>query len=92
VRLRYTRTATLQIEHTLDYIHERSPQGLVTIRNRIQRAFALLEQHPLSGQETDREGVFRLVLTPYPYVIFYRIRNHEIIILRFRHAARKPLP
>ncbi|MCQ8780609.1 type II toxin-antitoxin system RelE/ParE family toxin [Aurantimonas sp. CSK15Z-1] len=41
---------------------------------------------------TSRPGVRRLVLSPYPYVVFYRVAATEIVILRFRHTARKPLP
>lgn len=49
----------------------------------------LLEQ-PFAGQATNRQGVRRIVLTPYPYLIFYRVTDSEIVVLRFRHAARKP--
>jgi len=48
--------------------------------------------HPLSGRKTSIPGVRRVFLTPYPYHIDYFADDHEIVVQRFRHAARKPLP
>jgi hypothetical protein len=31
-------------------------------------------------------------LTPYPYLIDYYVGDGEIVIQRFRHTSRKPLP
>jgi hypothetical protein len=28
---------------------------------------------------------------PYPYLIDYRVGENEIVVLRFRHSARRPL-
>lgn len=38
---------------------------------------------------TDKPGVRRVVPTPYPYVIYYRVTASEVVIMRFRHAARE---
>ncbi|MDI3564507.1 hypothetical protein OWC48_29335 [Bradyrhizobium sp. Arg816] len=29
-------------------------------------------------------------VNPYPYLIDYRVTETEIVIMRFRHAARRP--
>ena len=50
----------------------------------------MLLDYPNAGQATSRQGVRRVILTPYPYVIFYRVTAAEIVVMRFRHAARKP--
>ena len=75
----------------MDYVADKSPAGAERIRDRISATVDLLALYPQAGQGTSRAGVRRVVLTPYPYVIFYRTTAREIIILRFRHAARKPL-
>ncbi|UVC10750.1 type II toxin-antitoxin system RelE/ParE family toxin [Rhizobium sp. TH2] len=90
MKLRYTRTALRQIDSTLDYIASRSPQGARSVNKRIITAFALIQEYPQAGQMTSRDGYRRLVLTPYPYVIFYRVTADEIVISRFRHAAQRP--
>ena len=47
--------------------------------------------HPYVGARTSLPGVRRLFLTPYPYHIDHFVRDDEIVVQRFRHAARKPL-
>jgi hypothetical protein len=34
--------------------------------------------------------VFDALAAPYPYYIDYRVVGDDLIIMRFRHAARKP--
>jgi toxin ParE1/3/4 len=92
LRLRYTRTALRQIEEALSYIHARSPQGAAGLRERILAAVDLLQDYPLAGQATSRQKSRRLVPTPYPYVLFYRVAAKEVVISRLRHTARRPLP
>jgi len=90
VRLRVTRRAATQIENVLDYIEADSPQGANHVRERIQALFNLLTHHPHAGQATDLPGVRRLTLSPYPYLIFYRVTDREVIIQRMRHTSRRP--
>jgi len=92
VKLRYTLRASRQVEKALDDIAQKSPQGVSSVGSRILAIATLLEQHPSAGRATSRAGVRRIWLAPYPYLIDYRISDDEIIIQRFRHSARKPLP
>jgi toxin ParE1/3/4 len=91
VKLRVTRRATTQIERALDYVGAESPQGANRMRERIQTLFLLLAQHPHAGQATDLPGVRRLSVSPYPYLIFYRVTGDEVIVQRVRHTSRRPL-
>lgn len=91
MKLRYTNTALRQIEQVLSYIGNRSPQGAVRVAKRTETVLAVLLDYPKAGQATTRQGVRRVVLTPYPYVIFYRVTVAEIVVMRFRHTSRKPL-
>jgi toxin ParE1/3/4 len=61
------------------------------MRERIQTLFHLLVQHPYAGQATDLPGVRRLSVSPYPYLIFYRLAGDEVIVQRMRHTSRRPL-
>ncbi len=91
MKLRYGNDALRQIENALSYVEARSPQGAASLRERILAAAALVQHHPHAAQATSRRNTRRVVLTPYPYVLFYRVAADEVIITRFRHAARKPL-
>jgi addiction module RelE/StbE family toxin len=88
--LRVTKRAATQIAKALDYIEVSSPQGANHVRERIQALFNLLAQHPYAGQATDLPGVRRLTLSPYPYLIFYRVTDSEVIVQRMRHASGRP--
>jgi toxin ParE1/3/4 len=89
VRLRVTQRAATQIEKALDYIEADSPQGANNVRERSQTLFRLLTQHPYAGQGTDLPGVRRPTLSPYPYLIFYRVTDSEVIVQRMRHTSRR---
>lgn len=89
VNVRYTRRALAQIDRALTYVEERSPQGAARIRDRIMDLVTLLQEHPYAGRTTSRPAVRRLFTQPYPYLIDYRVTSTEIIIMRFRHAARR---
>lgn len=44
----------------------------------------------MMGQSTGRPGQRRMVVSPCPYAIFYRVQGAEVIIQRIRHTARRP--
>jgi toxin ParE1/3/4 len=90
VNVRYTKRALAQIDEVLTYIEARSPQGASHARDRIAALIALLQAHPYAGRPTTRAYVRRLPVNPYPYLIDYRVTATEIVIMRFRHAARRP--
>ena len=51
---------------------------------------ALLLRFPKIGKTTKRLGMRRIVVTPFPYLIFYREGRDEIVVHAVRHAARRP--
>jgi toxin ParE1/3/4 len=89
VKVRYTPRAFRQISTILDYIGERSPRGADNVKDRLYSAINRLADHPLSGQVTNTAGLRRLVVIPYPYVVFYQPTASEIIIHSVRHAAQR---
>ncbi|WP_082076969.1 type II toxin-antitoxin system RelE/ParE family toxin [Bradyrhizobium sp. LTSPM299] len=91
MNVRYTRRALAQIDQALSYIAARSPQGAVHVRDRVLALVTLLQERPYAGRATSRPGVRQLPATPYPYLIDYRVMPTEIIIMRFRCAAWRPI-
>lgn len=49
------------------------------MQSRIQRAVELLTAHPLSGQLTSHRALRKIVMTHYPYLIFYRVTDDEVV-------------
>ena len=89
MKVRFTRRATTQIATAVDYVAERSPKGAASLRDRLRELIGVLEDYPYAGRRTSRRGVRRLAATPYPYLIDYRIVETEVVVMRFRHAARR---
>jgi toxin ParE1/3/4 len=91
VTVRYTRGALRQLADILDYIEAQSPQGAENVKRRLQAVVQLLADHPNVGRATNKGDIRRVVVRPYPYVIFYRPEPAGIVIHGVRHAARRPL-
>jgi toxin ParE1/3/4 len=91
VNLRYSKRALQQIDDALGYLAQQSPQGVAKVAARMTLILTLLQRHPNTGSKTKISGVRRVFLTPYPYLIDYHVGADEIVVLRFRHAARRPL-
>jgi toxin ParE1/3/4 len=47
---------------------------------RIQKMISLLSDKPYAGSATNRPGMRRIIAFPYPYAIFYRVSDDEIVI------------
>jgi addiction module RelE/StbE family toxin len=92
VKLRYTPRSLREIDRAISYISEQSPQGAENVARRFHGLLYLLTQHPFSGVSIGFRGTRRLFLKPYPYMVYYRVNQDEIVILRFRHTSRKQQP
>jgi len=90
VKLRYTLRAATELEEVLSFIDERSPQGARSVKSRIQAVTALLLRYSQAGHPTSKSGIRRMIVYPYPYLIFYRVTETEIVIHGVRHSARRP--
>lgn len=91
MRLRFQKRALAQIDTVLSHIAAHSPQGAAQVEARLRTVLQNLQAHPFSGRRTPIARVRRIFLTPYPYHIDYFVGDDELVIQRFRHAARKPL-
>ena len=89
MRLRYTREAAKELDQVLTYIERRSPEGARNVKSRIQAAINLIASHPQSGRLTSTTGLRRVVVHPYPYLIFNAARDDEVVLYGVRHAARR---
>ena len=90
MKLRYTRRAAAELQEVLAYLEERSPLGAHHVQARIQAVVDLLLRHPRAGQLTSNRRLRRLVVSPYPYLLFYEATEDRIVIHGVRHAARRP--
>jgi toxin ParE1/3/4 len=90
VRLRYTHRAARELETVLASIAAASPRSAEAVQRRIRDMIDPILQHPLAGQRVSSSGMRRVVVTPYPYLVFYRVSGDDIVIHGVRHGARDP--
>jgi plasmid stabilization system protein ParE len=89
--IRFDAKAVSDLGGIRDYLIERSPQGAERVRIHILAAINRLADYPFLGRATDTENVRVLVLTRYPYLVFYAVAEPNVVILHIRHAARTPV-
>jgi addiction module RelE/StbE family toxin len=94
MKLRWSETATDELEEIFAYILDQSPASAKSVAQRILRRARSLRDFPYSGRELDVPGVRRLVVGNYPYVILYEIHgsDDEVLIVSVGHTARKQAP
>ena len=90
MKVRYTLRAAEELDQVLSSIDERSPGGARHVKARIQEMIDLIAVHPSAGQTTSKRRLRRVVVHPYPYLIFYSASDEGVIIHGVRHAARRP--
>lgn len=88
MRVRYTSHGARTLERVLADIAIASPQGARLVQSRIQEVIGVLTDFPRAGRTTSRQDVRRIVASPYPYLIFYRVLGGDVVIDAVRHAAR----
>ncbi|MBX9778266.1 MAG: type II toxin-antitoxin system RelE/ParE family toxin [Xanthobacteraceae bacterium] len=91
MRVRFSALARDELDAIYNYIAEHSPAGALRVKKRIREAAEQLGDFPYMARRTDRAGVRVRSVTPFPYLIFYSIRNDEVFILHIRHGARRPI-
>ncbi|MBZ9812761.1 type II toxin-antitoxin system RelE/ParE family toxin [Mesorhizobium sp. CA15] len=90
MKLRYTPAALAELDEVLGNIALQSPKGAKRIQARLHAVINLLLEHPLAGVATDERPMRRIVVRPYPYLIYYEPSAAEIVIVGIRHGARDP--
>jgi len=90
MRVRYSLRAFADREAIYDYLEQRSPQGARNVQLAIVRAIRSLALHPRLGQQTDKPGVYELIVPRRPYKVYYRIETDEVWVLHIRDARRRP--
>ncbi|GJE61161.1 type II toxin-antitoxin system RelE/ParE family toxin [Methylobacterium trifolii] len=90
MKLRLTPRAENDLFEIAAYLVARNPQAARRVEDALQDGFALIATYPHVGHVL-REGVRRLALPRYPYLIFYGVREADdaVDVFAVRHAARR---
>jgi plasmid stabilization system protein ParE len=91
MRLRFSPRAVLDLSEIADYIRERDPNAAGRVRTAILQSLEILTAFPLIGRQQDVEGVRKLVVRRYRYLVYYAADEElgEVTILSIQHPARR---
>jgi plasmid stabilization system protein ParE len=92
MKVRWSKTALIELEDIFLYISERNRSAARSVVRRIEGLTEQLEQFPHMGQLTNEAGARALPVVRYPFVVFYAIdlAADEVVILHVRHTAQEP--
>jgi toxin ParE1/3/4 len=88
VKLRYAPRARSDIARIYEYIARHDTRAATAIVRQIRLTSGLLAQYPGVGQETDIPGVRVLPTARFPYLIYHRVRESELIVIHIRDGRR----
>ena len=92
MKLRYSPRAHRDLAEIADYLTARSPKGALSVERCIRKTIDLITAFPGAGRRLDQRPAVRVMpLGRYPYLVFYTLREDEIVILHVRHGSRKPI-
>jgi toxin ParE1/3/4 len=89
MRVRWLNRALQNLEAEAAYIAQENPKAARECVHHILRSVEQLAQHPQIGRAGRVFGTRELVITHYPYIVPYRIKNETVEVLRVFHTSRK---
>lgn len=89
MRVRWLRKALRNLDQEAAYIAQDSPRSAAELVMHLRAAAMMLVDHPNMGRPGRVPGTRELVVTKFPYILPYRLRNNAVEILRVFHTARK---
>ena len=88
--VRYSPRSIQDLGDIRNHISKDNPGAAWIVASFIRRSIRYLEEWPYHGRATEKEHVRRLVVTNYPYVVYYSIQGDgDVIILSVRHTAQE---
>jgi toxin ParE1/3/4 len=88
MRLRYAPRAHADIAHIHQYIAQHNSRAATSVVQQIRSTSRLLARHPGLGRKTDIPGVRVFPTARYPYLVYHRVREDELIVIHVRDGRR----
>jgi toxin ParE1/3/4 len=88
VKLRYAPRAHTDIAHIYEYIAQHNPRAATAIVGQIRLTSQLLARHPGLGRESDIPGVRVFPTARYPYLLYHRVGEDELVIIHVCDGRR----
>lgn len=81
--------ARAELIEARNWYYDRSPLSSVAFSHAVDRAISRIRESPNSFPVADH-GTRKLVLQRFPFNIFYRLSEVEIVVVAVAHQKRRP--
>jgi toxin ParE1/3/4 len=88
VRLRFSARAYADIADIHEYTSQHSPRAATAVVAQVRVTSRLLARYPALGRETNIPGVRVFPTVRYPYLIYHKVQQDELIVIHVRHGRR----
>ncbi len=89
MQVKWLRQASRNLDEEAAYIAQESPQSAASFITHLTTSAEILAAHPQMGRPGRVPGTRELVVTRFPYILPYRVREQNVEILRVFHTSRK---
>lgn len=89
IQTRFHALAKEELLHATDYYYQINPKLADYFINSVESALERISSFPKTGTPSV-EGTRKIVLKHFPYLLFYKLYESEIIIFAVAHQAQKP--
>lgn len=89
LKVRWLKKALQNLDSEFEYIAQEGPEAAERVCYQIEQPVVQLEQFPESGRRGRVRGTRKLIVNGTPYILPYKVRNNEVVILRVFHSSRK---
>jgi plasmid stabilization system protein ParE len=89
MNVRFTGPAFAQLGDILSDLLSKNPPAARRLAERVDEAILRIGQFPESFQEVEARPDVRRILLRYPYLMFYRVTEREVIVVAIAHGARQ---
>jgi len=88
MKIRWLPSALINLQEAVAFIAHQDPQAGPAIAKRILDRIEHLTSYPTMGRQSPRKNVRELVISKTPFIVYYRIKDHVIEILKIHHHAK----
>ncbi|MDQ7837690.1 MAG: type II toxin-antitoxin system RelE/ParE family toxin [Thermodesulfobacteriota bacterium] len=89
MRIKWLGDAVSDLVEIRKYIATDNPGAARNVAERIKKEIAHLKEYSGLGRPGRVEGTRELIISGFPYIIPYRVKNDVVEILSVLHGARK---
>ncbi len=89
MKLRWLVVADDELTRIVQEIAQHNPKAADNLEHRVHKFVQHLSEFPDAGRTGRVNGTRELVISDYPYIVVYRLKDGFVEILGVRHASRQ---